>query len=76
MKHTNSLRELQEHYFGLATKCCQWLKDIFSSVAATMGKITYNTRDIVNALHCIEGEVDAFEDVKSARGNYCAMIGS
>lgn len=63
------MTELQEHCFGLATKCCQWLKDIFSSVGTTMG-------DIVEALHCIEGEVDAFENVKSARGYYCAMIGS
>lgn len=67
---------LQDHCFGAASRCCDYLKKIFSSTGATSGGISYASGDVGGALSWAKKELGELEGVINARGDYCAMIGS
>jgi hypothetical protein len=52
------------------------LKQLFYYVGAASGETDYAASDIIGALKWIVEKVDAFEEVMSTQGNYCAMVAS
>jgi hypothetical protein len=63
----NSLRELWENCFSIASRCCVRLRELFFSIGTTLGETSYAARDVAGALQWIE-EVDSFEEVMSTQG--------
>lgn len=61
-----SLRRLRDHCFGIASRCCDYLKKIFSSVGATSGGRSYASEDVGGALTWAEKELGELEGVINA----------
>jgi hypothetical protein len=62
-KISECLRHLRDHCFGIASRCCDYLKNIFSSIGATSGESSYASEDISGALTWAEKELGELEGV-------------
>lgn len=74
IKLLESIKDLRDHYFGIASWCCDRLKKVFSSAGGTSRESSYTTRDVSKALVWME-ELKELKGVMNARGAYCAMVG-
>jgi hypothetical protein len=52
------------------------LKNAFISVGAFSAKQNFIRRDLEGVIKLIESEVEAFDEVLTGRGDFCACIGS
>jgi hypothetical protein len=75
-KLSETITNLWDKCFGLATQCIGRLKGIFNSVRAASEEITPSTKDIPKALEHIEKEVEAHDKVITRPGDFCALVAS
>lgn len=75
-KISETLRHLRDNCFGIASRCCNYLKKILSYVGASSGGNTYASGDVDGALTLAEKELGELKGVINARGDYCVMIES
>lgn len=61
-----SLRRLRDHCFEIASRCCNYLKNIFSSIGATSGGSSYASGDVGGALTWVEKELGELKGVINA----------
>jgi hypothetical protein len=75
-KLQESLKDLRNKCSEFATRCVHRLKGIFSSVGASSEEIAPSAEDIPKAFEHIENEVDAFAEVITGHGDFCALLAS
>lgn len=61
-----SLRRLRDHFFEIASRCCNYLKKIFFSIGATLGRSSYASGDVGGALTWVEKELGELKGVINA----------
>jgi hypothetical protein len=75
-KLQESLKDLRNKCSTFATRCVHWLKGIFSSAGASSEEIAPSAEDIPKSFEHIENEVDAFDEVITGHGDFCALLTS
>ena len=70
------MKDLRDHYFGIASQCCDRLKKVFSSTGTTSRESSYAIGDVSRALVWMEEEIEELKGIMNARGDYCEMVGS
>jgi hypothetical protein len=70
------MKDLWNKCTDFATRCVNRLKGIFNSVGATFEEIAPSAKDIPKAFEHIENEVEAFDEVITGHGDFCALLAS
>jgi predicted RNase H-like nuclease (RuvC/YqgF family) len=76
VKLSETITNLRDRCFGLATQCIARLKGIFNSVRAASEEVTSSAEDIPGTLEHIEKEVDVLDKVITGHGDFCALVAS
>jgi hypothetical protein len=71
-KNVEDLWASNEQCFSVAAQCCEKLKSMFSNIDTFSSDEKFICGDAEGAIKWIEGEVEAFDDVLSGRGDFCA----
>jgi hypothetical protein len=71
-KNVEDLWASNEQCFSVAAQCCEKLKSMFSNIDTFSSDEKFIRGDAEGAIKWIEGEVEAFDDVLSGRGDFCA----
>jgi hypothetical protein len=74
-KNVEELRQAKEECHNIAMKCSNKLKNAFVSVGAFSAEQNFIHGDLEGVIKWIEGEVEAFDEVLTGRGDFCACIG-
>ena len=72
-KNVEELRQAKEKCYNVATKCAKNLKNSFSKVGAFSLEKSFVGGDPDGVLRWINSEVEAFEEILSDRGDFCAF---
>jgi chromosome segregation ATPase len=75
-KLLETLRQLWDNSFAVASRCCDILKKIFSSTGDTSRAASHTSGDTKEALSWIEKELGVVQSIIIACSDYCTMIGS
>jgi hypothetical protein len=75
-KNCDELRALKEKCYEISLECAKRLKDNFGRVGAFSSeqKFIYGDPDAV--IQWISGEAEAFDEILSDRGDFCAFAGA
>jgi hypothetical protein len=73
-RNLEELRESKEQCFSVAALCCGKLKKMFSNIGAFSNDEKFVRGDAEGAVKWIEGEVEAFDEVLTGRGDFCACV--
>jgi endonuclease III len=72
-KNVDELRAAKEKCSEIAMECAKSLKNIFSKVGAFSSKQKFIRGSPDEVIQSINGEVEAFEEILSDRGDFCAF---
>lgn len=75
-KNVEELREFNEECFSIAAQCREKLKNMFTTIGALSNEKEFISDDAVGAIKWIEGEVEAFDEVLTDCGDFCACLGA
>jgi TPP-dependent indolepyruvate ferredoxin oxidoreductase alpha subunit len=75
-KNIEELHQSKEEGFSVAMQCCNKLKSMFAKVGAFLNEQNFIRDDLEGVIRWIEGEVKAFNEVLTGRGDYCARVGA
>jgi hypothetical protein len=75
-KNVDELRESKERYYEKSLDCAKRLKDSFAKVGAYSSEQKFIRGDPEGIIEWIGEEADAFEEILSDRGNFCAFAGA
>jgi hypothetical protein len=75
-KNVEELRQAKEEYYDVAMQCCNKLKNSFAMVGTFSTEQDFIRGDPEVVIKWIEGEVEAFDEILSDRGDFCACIGA
>jgi hypothetical protein len=75
-KNVEDLRQAKEECYNIAMQCCNKLKSSFAKVGAFSTKQDFICGDLDGVINWIEGEAEAFDEILSDRGDFCACIGT
>jgi hypothetical protein len=70
------LRESKERCYEKSLDCTKKLKDSFAKVGAYSSKQKFIRGDPEGVIQWIGEEVEAFEEILSDRGDFCAFAGA
>jgi chromosome segregation ATPase len=73
-KNIEELRESKERCFEKSLACVKNLKNSFAKVGAYSSKENFIRGDPEGVIEWISGEVEAFEEILSDRGDICAFV--
>jgi hypothetical protein len=73
-KNVEELWQAKEEYYNIAMQCSDKLKNAFTSVGAFSTEWNFICGDREGVLKWIEGEVEAFDEILSGRGDFCACV--
>jgi hypothetical protein len=72
-KNDKELCQAKEEYYNVATECAKNLKNSFSKVGAFSTEQDFICGDPDGVIWWINGEAEAFEEILSDRGDFCAF---
>jgi hypothetical protein len=75
-KNVEELRESKEKYYEKSLDCAKRLKDSFAKVGAYSSEQKFIRGDPEEVVQWIGEEVEAFEEILSYRGDFCAFTGA
>jgi hypothetical protein len=75
-KNIEELRQSKEECFSISMQCYNKLKSAFAKVGAFPTEQNFICGDPEGVVRSIEGEVEAFDEVLTGRGNFCAFVGA
>jgi hypothetical protein len=75
-KNVDELRAAKEKCYETSMECAKILKNSFAMVGAYSSEQKFIRGDPDEVIQWINGEVKAFEEVLSDRGEFCAFIGT
>jgi hypothetical protein len=75
-KNVDELRELKERYYEKSLDCAKKLKDCFAKVGAYSSEQKFIRGDPEGIIEWIGEEAEAFEEILSDRGDFCAFAGA
>jgi hypothetical protein len=75
-KNVEELHEAKEKCYNVAIECAKNLKNNFSKVGAFSSEQNFIRGDPDGVIQWINGEVEAFEEILSDIGNFCAFAGA
>jgi hypothetical protein len=74
-KNIDELRAAKEKCYEMVMDCAKILKNSFSKVGAFSSEQKF-IRDNPEVIQWINGEVEAFKEILSDRGDFCAFVGA
>lgn len=75
-KNVEELRQAKEECYNVATKCDKKLKNSFAKVGVFSSEQSFIHGDPNGVIWWISGETEAFEEILSDRGDFCAFAGA
>jgi hypothetical protein len=75
-RNIDELRQLKEECFTICMQCCNKLKSTFAKVGAFSTEQNFIRSDPEDVVKWIDGEVEAFDEVLTGRGDFCSYVGS
>jgi hypothetical protein len=72
-KNVDELRAAKEKFYEIAMECAKNLKNNFSKVGAFSSEQKFIRGNPDEVIQWINGEVEAFEEILSDRGDFCAF---
>ena len=75
-KNVDELRESKERYYDKSLDCAKKLKDSFAKVGAYSSEQKFIRGDPEGIIEWIGEEGEAFEEILSDRGDFCAFAGA
>jgi hypothetical protein len=75
-KNVDELRAAKEKCYEMAIECAKNLKNSFSKVGAFSSEQKFIRGNPDEVIQWINGEVEAFEEILSDRGDFCAFAGT
>jgi hypothetical protein len=75
-KNVEELRESKERYYERSLDCAKKLKDNFAKVGAYSSEQNFIRGDLEGVVEWISEEFEAFEEILSVRGDFCAFAGA
>jgi hypothetical protein len=75
-KNVEEHREAKEKCYNVAMECANNVKNSFSKVGAFSSEQNFIHGDPDGVIQWINGEVKAFEEILSYRGDFCAFAGA
>jgi hypothetical protein len=75
-KNVEELRDSKEKCYGASIECTKKLKDSFSKVGAYSSEQKFIHGDPERVIQWIDEEAEAFEEILSDRGYFCAFAGA
>jgi hypothetical protein len=75
-KNVDELRELKERYYEKSLDCAMKLKDSFAKVGAYSFEQKFIRGDPEGIIEWIGEQAEAFEEILSDRGDFCAFAGA
>jgi hypothetical protein len=75
-KNVEELRQAKEECYNVAMQCSNRLKNAFINVGAFSTKQNFIRGDPEGMIKWIEIEVEAFNEVLTDRGDFCAYVGA
>jgi hypothetical protein len=75
-KNVEELHEAKEECYNVATKCAKNLKNSFSKVGAFFSEQNFIRDDPDRVIRWINDEAEAFKEILSNRGDFCAFTGA
>jgi hypothetical protein len=74
LKNVEELRQVKEECYNVAMRCCNKLKSSFAKVGVFSTEQDFIRGDLEGVIKRIKGEAEAFDDILSNRGYFCACI--
>jgi hypothetical protein len=74
--NVDELKTSKEQCFSVATHYCGKLKNMFASIGAFSNAENFVCGDAEGATKWIEGEIEAFDEVLTSRGDFLRLRGS
>jgi hypothetical protein len=75
-RNVDELRTAKEKCYDMAMECAKNLKNKFSKVGAFSWEQKFICGDPDGIIQWINGEAEAFEEILSDRGDFCAFAGA
>jgi hypothetical protein len=75
-KNVEELHDSKERCYEISMECAKTLKNSFSKVGAYSSEQKFIYGDPDSVVHWISGEVEAFDEILSDRGDFCAFTGA
>jgi hypothetical protein len=75
-KNVEELHETKEKWYNVAIECAKNLKNSFSKVGASSSEQNFIRSDPDGVIQWINCEAEAFEEILSDRGDFCAFAGA
>jgi hypothetical protein len=75
-KNVDELRESKERYYKKSLDCAKKLKDSFAKVGAYSSEQKFIRGDPEGIIEWISEEAEAFEEILSDQGDFCAFAGA
>jgi hypothetical protein len=75
-KNIEELCQASEECYIIAMQCSDKLKNVFTSVVAFSVERNFIRGDPEGVIKWIEGEIEAFDEVLTGRGYFCACVGA
>jgi hypothetical protein len=75
-KNVEELHQAKEECLNISMQCCNKLKCSFAKVGAFCTEQNFIRGDPDGVIRWIEGEAEAFDEILSDRGDFCACIGA
>jgi hypothetical protein len=75
-KNSEKLHKDKEECYKVATECCHNLKNSFAKVGAFSSEQNFIRGDPNRIIRWISGKAEAFEEILSDRGDFCAFAGT
>jgi hypothetical protein len=75
-KNVDELRESKERYYEKSLDCANKLKDSFAKVGVYTSEQKFITADPEGIIEWISEEAEAFDEILSDRGDFCAFAGA
>jgi hypothetical protein len=75
-KNIGELRQAKEECFYVTMQCSNKLKSTFAKVGAFSTEQNFICGDPDCVIKWIEGKVEAFDEILTGRGDFCACVGA
>jgi hypothetical protein len=75
-KNVDELRASKEKCYEISLECAKKLKDSFARVRAYSSEQKFIRDDPDGVVQWVSGEVEAFDEILSDRGDFCAFAGA
>jgi hypothetical protein len=75
-KNIEELRQAKEECYNVVMECCDKLKNSFAKVGAFSTEQKFIRGDPDGVIRWIGGEAEAFDEILSDRGDFCAFAGT